>query len=64
MSDTEDRLAIRELIERYSDALNRRDFAVLAGLFTPDARWSADPPFDIAFEGEAIAPSIGGMLEP
>jgi ketosteroid isomerase-like protein len=63
MSDIEDRLAIGDLIARYSDALNRRDFAAMAALFTPDARWSVDPPFDLAFQGEAIGPSIAAMLE-
>jgi len=57
-----DRLAIRELIERYSDALNRRDFVAMAALFTDDARWRVDAPFDLHFEGAAIATSIAAMI--
>jgi len=57
-----DRLAIREVIERYTDALNRRDFAAMAALFTDDAGWSVDAPFNLRFEGAAIATSIAAMI--
>ncbi|HUB84778.1 MAG TPA: nuclear transport factor 2 family protein [Rhizomicrobium sp.] len=62
MSDTQDRLAIRDTIERYSDALNARDFAALAALFAPDAVWRVDAPFNLELAGAAIAPGIQGMI--
>jgi len=57
------RFAIRELIERYSDAINRRDFTSLAGLFIPESHWWADAPHNLHFEGAAIAPAIAQMVE-
>ncbi|MEJ0045211.1 MAG: nuclear transport factor 2 family protein [Rhodospirillales bacterium] len=63
MDHTEsDRLAIRELIEAYSDALNTRDFATMAQFFTETAIWRADPPFALHFEGAAIAKNIAAMV--
>lgn len=61
-NDVADRLAIRELVERYTDALNVRDFEAMAALFTPDAIWSVGAPYNLRFEGEAIATSIAGMI--
>jgi ketosteroid isomerase-like protein len=57
-----DRLAIRELIEAYSDVLNVRDFFAMAQLFTDDAIWQVDPPFSLRFEGAAIATNIAAMV--
>lgn len=34
-----DELAIRDLAQRFTDAVNRRDGADLAALFMPDGRW-------------------------
>jgi uncharacterized protein (TIGR02246 family) len=36
----EDRLAIRELIEAYADAVNQADAAAWQALWSPDASWS------------------------
>lgn len=60
--DTADHLAIRDLIARYSDCLNRGDGAGMAQLFTPDAIWRVDAPFDLEFAGADIAAAIGGMI--
>jgi len=58
----QDRFAIRELIDRYSDSLNRRDYQTMASLFQPDATWEAGGPYGIRLEGAAIAKSIGEMV--
>ena len=39
-----DHLAIRDLIARYTDALNRRDWEAMATQFTADAVWDAGGP--------------------
>ena len=39
-----DRLAIREVIELYSDAVTRRDWETTGALFAEDAVWSIAPP--------------------
>lgn len=52
-SALEDRLQIRELVERFHDAVNHRDFAVLGSLFTDDGVWEVAPPFASRFEGPA-----------
>ena len=54
-----DRLAIRELVDRYNDAINHRDWTVLASLFTPDAVWEMATPLNLRFEG---APKIAGGI--
>jgi ketosteroid isomerase-like protein len=48
-----DRLAIRELIDRFSDAVNQRDFRHLQELFASDAVWEVTPPIGLRFEGAA-----------
>jgi hypothetical protein len=62
--DSADRFAVRELIDRYSDALSRRDFAAMAGLFQADATWSAGSPFDLRLFGTEIVPMIADMVSP
>jgi ketosteroid isomerase-like protein len=62
MTNLDDRLAIRALIEAYSDALNVRDFTAMANLFAENAVWQVDPPFNLRFEGAAIATSIAAMV--
>jgi ketosteroid isomerase-like protein len=57
-----DYLAIRQLIEAYSDALNMRAFAAMAELFVKDAVWLVGPPFNLRFEGAQIAPNIASMV--
>jgi ketosteroid isomerase-like protein len=66
MSHVEDRLAIRELVERFHDAVNHRDFATLGLLFTDDAVWEVAPPFDRRFAGPAnivagVSESVGRL---
>jgi ketosteroid isomerase-like protein len=53
-----DRLAVQDLINRYSDAVSRGDFDFVATLFTDNAVWKCGPPFNLHFEGEAIASSL------
>ena len=54
-----DRLAIRELIDRYNDAVNHRDWSSLRDLFASDAVWEVAPPIGLHFEGsQAIADGI------
>ncbi len=60
--DLADRSAVRELIERYSVALNLRDFAMMRETFLPDGVWRVDPPFDIRLGGDAITAGIGQMV--
>jgi ketosteroid isomerase-like protein len=59
-----DRLAIRELIELYSDAVTRRDWATVGAVFAEDAVWVIAPPTDIELRGRAaIAKGVAGMVE-
>jgi len=60
--DLADRMAVRETIERYSVALNLRDFDTIRGCFLPDGVWQVDPPFDIRLEGDAIVAGISRMV--
>jgi hypothetical protein len=48
-----DRLAITELINRYSDATTRADWDQLEALFAPDAILEVSSPFDFRAEGAA-----------
>jgi ketosteroid isomerase-like protein len=59
-----DRLAIRELIELYSDAVTRRDWETTGAVFADDAVWSIAPPTDIVLHGRAaIATGVAEMVE-
>jgi len=60
--DLADRMAVRETIERYSVALNQRDFGTMRDCFVADGIWRVDPPFDIRLEGDAIVAGIGQMV--
>ena len=40
-----DRLAIRELVERYTLAVTRRDWDAMAACFHEESRWRTSPPF-------------------
>lgn len=51
MSDLEDRLAVRELVERWSDGTNNRDWAALEELFTDDAVWDVGEPLNFTAQG-------------
>lgn len=59
VADQLDRLAVRDLIDRASDAINHRDWPLLATFFTDDASWEAAPPVDWKLEG---LPAILGFL--
>lgn len=59
-----DRLAIREVIELYSDAVTRRDWETTGALFAEDAVWSIAPPTDVELHGRAaIAEGVAEMVE-
>lgn len=47
--DVADRLAIREIIERYSSALTRYSWEEMASTFHVDAVWMVAPPFNLEF---------------
>lgn len=52
-------VAVTQTIAAFTDAINRRDFAVFRTLWTPDAVWAIDPPIDARFSGVgAIAESL------
>ena len=59
-----DRLAIREVIELYSDATTRRDWETVGAVFAEDAVLSIAPPTDIVLHGRvAIAKGVAEMVE-
>ncbi len=59
-----DRLAIRELCDRYHAMVNTRDWSLIADLFAPDAVWTVLPPIDLRFVGlEAITSGIIASVE-
>jgi ketosteroid isomerase-like protein len=58
----DDYLAIRRLIEAYSDALNTRDFTTLEASFAENAVWQVDAPYHLRFEGAQIASNIAAMV--
>lgn len=58
-----DRLAIRELIERYSSALTTRAWDDMGSTFHPDAVWSVAAPFDTELTTrKGIQEGISGMV--
>lgn len=66
MSDLQepiDRLAIRELIDRYSVSVSKRDWAAVGDCFCADASWVTSVGHD--FRGvDAIREGIRGAVEP
>jgi ketosteroid isomerase-like protein len=59
-----DRLAIREVIELYSDAVTRRDWETVGAVFAGDAIWIIAPPTDMTLRGRpAIAKGVAEMVE-
>lgn len=57
-----DRLAIRELVDRYSVAVTRRDWDAVADCFHEDARWRASVGYD--FQGrETVRAGIRQVVE-
>jgi len=66
MTGFEDRLEIRELIERFHDAINHRNFAAIGELFTDDGVWEIVTPLPLRFQGRAnvvsgIAENVGQL---
>ena len=64
-----DHLAIRSLLDRYTDALNRRDWAALEKAFAGDGVWDAGGStmgaMAFRFEGaKACATGIAAMVDP
>jgi len=51
MDNIEDRLAIRELVERWSDGTNNHDWAALEELFTEDGVWDVGEPLNFRVQG-------------
>lgn len=51
MSHLEDRIAIRDLVERWSDGTNNYDWASLEELFTDDAIWDVGEPLSFKVQG-------------
>ena len=51
MSDFEDRFAIWELIDRWSDAGRQRDWDALESVLTEDGVWESGPPFSFIAQG-------------
>jgi hypothetical protein len=49
--ETTARVAVRDLIDRYHAAINRREWGLLSDLFAADAVWEALSPIDLRFEG-------------
>jgi hypothetical protein len=63
-NDIADRLAVTDLIHRYSDGITRRDFATVGTLFAPNAVWEAGAPFTMRLEGPAIIATLSEVLAP
>lgn len=64
-----DHLAIRSLLDRYTDAVNRRDWAAVERAFCADGVWDAGGPamgaMSHRFEGgRACAHGIAGLVDP
>lgn len=55
LEELSDRLAIRDALNLYARALDRRDFALLASIFVPDAT--------AIYSGNAVGPGIDKILE-
>ena len=65
-SEFEDRFAIRELIDRFCDAINERDWEAFAACFVEDGIWDVGPPISFRQEGksqifEFIRTGAGGL---
>ena len=64
-----DHLAIRSLLDHYTDAMNRRDWPALERAFCRDGAWDAGgpamPAMTFHFEGAAAcAQGIAGLVDP
>jgi uncharacterized protein (TIGR02246 family) len=54
MSAFEDRFEIRELIDRWSDAVNEHDWESLGSCFVEDGVWDVGAPFPFRLEGRDL----------
>jgi len=61
MNELEDRYAIRELVEGWSDGANHRDWAALEALFTDDAVWDVGAP--LSFQAQGARPIVALLRE-
>src|SRR5687768_15218665 len=60
---TQEKTAIRDTIERFHDAVNRRKPAEVAALFVDTSVWEVAPPFEHAFRGRTeIETGITGTI--
>ncbi|MCA1500157.1 MULTISPECIES: nuclear transport factor 2 family protein [unclassified Bradyrhizobium] len=61
----EDELAIRNLVARFTDAVNQRDTKAFKRLWSDDAVWEIGPPFSIKATGvEAISGMLDELFKP
>lgn len=68
MHETMDRFAIRELIDRYCNIINRRAWAEMPAVWAEDARWTVNdiPEFGpvTTFHGrDAVVAAVTGVVE-
>jgi ketosteroid isomerase-like protein len=57
--------AIQQQLNRYTDAVNRRDWAVFPKLYAGDAIWEGTGALTMRFEGlEAITRGFAGIIDP
>jgi hypothetical protein len=61
MTEKED---IQDLISRYSDAITRRDWEVVASVFAADGSWQVVGNDQFSFAGAKIGPGIRSLVEP
>ena len=60
----EDELSIRNLVARFTDAVNERDIASFRQLWTDDAVWEIGPPLQSRAEGvDEIAALLSRLLQ-
>jgi hypothetical protein len=61
--ETEDRLAIRDVIERYTVSVTRRDWDAMGACFHLESRWRTSPPFSHDFSTrQGIQEGISGAV--
>ena len=60
----EDELSIRNLVARYTDAVNQRDIGAFRELWTDDAVWEIGPPLQSSAEGiDEIVALLSRLLQ-
>ena len=64
LKTVEDELSIRNLVARFTDAVNERDIASFRQLWTDDAVWEIGPPLQSRAEGvDEIAALLSRLLQ-